>query len=77
MEMLNMSRKRVKVIQESDSGRNQKFHDNYTSENMTRKQFVSKIESGEYPKYHIREINGVKTPVSNPDKSEANNLDWG
>lgn len=41
---------------------------------MTRNQFVREIERGNYPNHHIREINGVKTPVSNPDKSEINNL---
>ena len=41
----------------------QKFHDNYTGEDMTRKQFVKKIEQGYYPNYHIRKINGVETPV--------------
>lgn len=70
-----MSRKRVKVTQESDSGRNQQFHDNYTGADMTRKQFVDKIKAGDYQNYHIRNINGVETPVSNPDKSEVNNLD--
>jgi hypothetical protein len=70
-----MSRKRVKVTQESDSGRNQQFHDYYTNVDMTRKQFVNKIKAGEYPNYHIRKINRVETPVSNPDNSEANNLD--
>ena len=70
-----MARKRIKVTEESDSGRNQKFHDNHTGEDMTRKQFVSKVEADEYSNYHIRKINGIKTPVSNPDKSKANNLD--
>lgn len=70
-----MGRKRVTTTHESSSGRNTKFHDNYTGANMTRNQFVKKIESGEYPKYHVREINGVKTPVSNPDPSKDNNLD--
>lgn len=69
-----MSRKRVKVTDESDTGRNQRFHDNYTDKDMTRKHFVDKIKSGEYPNHHIRNINGVDTPVSNPDKSESNNL---
>lgn len=71
---LDMSRKRVKVTQESDTGRNQRFHDNYKGEDMTEKQFVDKIKRGEYPNYHIRNINGVDTPVSNPDKSDSNNL---
>lgn len=66
--------KRVTVTQESDSGRNERFHDNFTGSNMTRNQFVREIERGIYPDHHIREINGVKTPVSNPDNSENNNL---
>jgi len=66
--------KRVSVTQEGDSGRNQRFHDNYTGQNMSRQEFVRRIEKGNYPNYHVREINGVKTPVSNPDKSENNNL---
>ena len=70
-----MARKRVSVTQESETGRNERFHDNYTGEDMTRTQFVKKIEQGEYPKYHVRDVNGVKTPVSNPDDSENNNLD--
>lgn len=70
-----MANKRIKVIQESDSGRNQKFHDNRTGEDMSRAQFVKKIESGGYDNYHVRKINNVKTPVSNPDGKEGNNLD--
>ncbi|HEW79168.1 MAG TPA: hypothetical protein ENH34_04285 [Phycisphaerales bacterium] len=66
---------RVKVIKESDSGRNQKFQDTKTKEVMTRPQFVTEIEAGQYPNYHVRKINGVKTPVSNPDKTTNNNLD--
>lgn len=69
-----MARKRVSVTKESDSGRNEKFHDNYTEENMTRKQFVEKIKQGVYPNYHVRKINKIDTPASNPDKSENNNL---
>lgn len=69
-----MARKRVSVTKESNTGRNQKFHDNYTNDDMTRKQFVRKIHGGDYPKHHIREINGVPTPVTNPDKKRDNNL---
>jgi hypothetical protein len=67
--------KRVSVTQESASGRNQRFHDNRIGEDMTRTGFVRQIEQGNYPNYHVREINGVKTPVSNPDGSANNNLD--
>jgi len=70
-----MANKRVTVTQESSTGRNQRFHDNRTGSNMTRGQFVRQIEQGNYPDYHVREVNGVKTPVSNPDGSENNNLD--
>ncbi len=42
---------------------------------MTRAQFVRQIEQGNYANYHVRKINDVKTPVSNPDDSEGNNLD--
>ncbi|MDX6444645.1 MAG: hypothetical protein QOH71_1719 [Blastocatellia bacterium] len=66
--------KRITVTQESDTGRNENFHDNYTGRDMTRPQFVREIETGNYPRYHIRNINGTETPVSNPDSSENNNL---
>ncbi len=69
-----MANKRVKVTIESDSGRNQRFHDNRNGQDMSRPEFVRQIEQGKYPNYHVREINGVKTPVSNPDHSENNNL---
>lgn len=70
-----MAFKRISVTTESPSGRNEGFHDNTTGKNMTLEAFVKAIEQGQYPKYHIREINGIKTPVSNPDQSVKNNLD--
>lgn len=66
--------KRVKVTQEADTGRNERFHDNFTGNDMTRNQFVNEIKRGSYDNYHIRNINGVDTPVSNPDGSRNNNL---
>ena len=66
---------RIKVIQESDSGRNQRFRDTRTGQEMTRTQLVKKIENGQYDNYHVRKINGLKTPVSNPDETKNNNLD--
>ena len=69
-----MARKRVSVTDESTSGRNQNFHDNYNGANMTRQQFVREINKGNYPKYHVRNVNRLDTPVSNPDSSEKNNL---
>ena len=70
-----MGGKKVTVIKESSSGRNQKFRDNGTGAEMTRAQFVKEIEGENYSDYHVRKINGVKTPVSNPDGKNNNNLD--
>ncbi len=70
-----MSYKRVEVTRKSGSGRNQRFHDNRTGANMTRAQFVLQIEQGNYRNSHVREINGTKTPASNPDGIEESNLD--
>ncbi len=67
--------KRVTVINESDSGRNLKFHDNYTGKDMSRAGFVGEIKHGNYDNYHVRKINGLDTPVSNPDGKKVNNLD--
>ena len=66
--------KRVTVISETDSGRNERFRDNATGHTMSRTEFVARIEDGRYDNYHVRVVNGVKTPVSNPDRSENNNL---
>lgn len=66
--------KRVSVTSENNSGRNVRFKDNANGKEMTRSQFVKEIEKGNYDNYHIRIINDIKTPVSNPDKRENNNL---
>jgi hypothetical protein len=70
-----MARKRISVTQENETGRNERFRDNYTGEDMSRAKLVRRIKRGEYKNYHVREINGIETPVSNPDGSEHNNLD--
>ena len=67
--------KRITVTKENNSGRNKRFHDNFTGKDMTRNQFVQQIDQGNYENYHIRKINNVDTPVSNPDKTRNNNLD--
>lgn len=69
-----MANKRITVTNETDTGRNTNFHDNRTGDDMTRQQFVDKIKQGKYPNYHVRDINGVETPVSNPDPDTNNNL---
>lgn len=69
-----MVRKRVSVVRESDSGRNELFQDNSSGDVMDRQKFVARIENGDYPRYHVRIVNGIPTPASNPDDSENNNL---
>jgi len=64
----------VKVLVESSTGRNQSFVDTKTGEKMSRAVFVREIEHDNYPDYHVRVINGVKTPCSNPDGNPKNNL---
>lgn len=69
-----MGRQRVSVTRENNTGRNQRFHDNYSGTDMTRSQFVREINNGNYENYHVRNINGIPTPVSNPDSKRNNNL---
>ncbi len=66
--------KRISVISESETGRNQTFRDNLTRTVMTRTDFVRQIKAGTYPNFHVRVVGGLKTPASNPDDSEVNNL---
>lgn len=42
--------KRVTVTQETPTGRNERFHDNFTRQNMTRNQFIREINRGNYEK---------------------------
>jgi hypothetical protein len=67
--------KNIKVTKETQTGRNVKFYDPKANVEMTRAQFVNEIKRGDYSGYHVRKINGLNTPVSNPDHSEGNNLD--
>ncbi len=69
-----MARKRVRVTRQAESGRNLGFVDSRTGTQMSRTQFVKAIEQGKYPNYHVRKINGIKTPASNPDETPDNNL---
>ena len=66
--------KNVRSIAQNSTGRNITFKDISSGTKMTRSQFVTKIENNKYSDYHVRTINGIKTPCSNPDRSERNNL---
>lgn len=71
----DIMKKRISVTQETSTGRNTKFHDNVTGNNMTRAGFVRQIKSGTYDDYYVRNINGIPTPCSKPDGNKGNNLD--
>lgn len=58
---------KVKVTKQSSTGRNEKFE-------ISRADLVKQIKAGLLPGYHIRVINDIETPVSNPDKNKKNNL---
>lgn len=64
----------IKVTKESPTGRNEKFLDTAKGKEMSRAQFVKEIEGGNYKKYIIKKINGIKTPVAKPDGNKKNNL---
>ena len=67
---------KVKVINESPTGRNEEFVDTRTKQKMTSAQFVKEIEKGNYgDDCYVIEQNGKKTPVSKPDVDQSNNLD--
>jgi len=54
--------KRIVVTQENSTGRNVKFRVGVAE--LSRSKLVAEIESGLHKGYHVRTINGVKTPVS-------------
>lgn len=64
--------KKIQVVSESETGRNERFL--VGKKTMSREKLVSSIENGNHPDYHVRNIDGVKTPASNPDSSKNNNL---
>lgn len=66
--------KPVIVLEESEKGRNEVFFDLITKEAFSRDEFIAKIESGIYKGYTVKNIKGVPTPVSLPDKRDTNNL---
>ena len=66
--------KRISVTNQSKTGRNLNFHDNYTGSDMSRSQFVNEIRNGNYQSYSVKNINGLATPVSKPDNTKNNNL---
>lgn len=64
----------IKVTRESETGRNERFRDLDTGRSMDIKEFNKAINNRTYNNFYTREINGIETPVSKPDKNKNNNL---
>jgi len=67
--------RKVVVTDESPSGLNRRFVDTSTGGSMTRGQFATEIQRGNYPEYHVRTLgDGRRIPASNPNGSDKDNL---
>ena len=64
----------IKVTKESPSGRNEQFQ-TAGGRDLSRTVLVREIKQGHHPNHHVRVVNGVETPASNPDESQKNSLD--
>ncbi len=62
------------VLQQEKKGRNKIFFDTEKGIVLTVDEFVALMESGQYPGYSVKTIQGKLTPVSNPDRRGTNNL---
>jgi hypothetical protein len=66
--------KPIIVVREGEAGRNELFVDTISGIILDRVSFLEKIESGEYPGYHVTKIDDLPTPMSKPDGFTKNNL---
>lgn len=65
---------KVRVSDQLPTGRNVEFADDDGKRYMSLGEFVTRIQRGEFPDYHIRVIKGIETPVSNPNGDKSDNL---
>jgi hypothetical protein len=64
---------RLEVVQESETGLNQRFRVVGTGEILTRVQVANKIE--DFPGYHVALYDGRRIIRSNPNNKTSDNLD--
>lgn len=62
------------VLKENETGRNEVVFDLSNGNVFDREQFVVAIENRECSGYTVASIDGLKTPMSNPDGVASNNL---
>lgn len=67
-------RPQLKVVKESQTGLNQQFEDIRTGEILNRGEVADRIESGQYPGYHILHQGKKRIPRSNPNITDKDNL---
>lgn len=69
---------KVKVIEETNTGKNIMFQNTGNHEKMTLKQFIGRIESGNSvysDRYYIKHDCSGKTPVSKPNGNKKDNIE--
>ena len=66
--------KPVIVLTEDEKERNQTFLDLVKNLVFSREEFIAQIKAKNYPGYTVKLLNGIPTPVSNPDGRKKNNL---
>lgn len=68
------SSSQILVLKENASGRNELFFDLKNQKVMSTDEFIIAIQSGLYPSYGLRNIDGMLTPTSRSDNEKKNNL---
>lgn len=68
-----MSRKKITVTRETETGLNTHFNVPGRGE-MTRGRLASEVEAGQHDGYHVRRVDGRRIVASNPNGSESDNL---
>jgi len=73
-----MKDKKLRMIEQSESGLNTRFINTETNRTISREQAISQIEKGNpsYSDYHVvRNPKGLDFIRSNPDEKTKNNLE--
>lgn len=68
-----MSRKKITVTRENDTGLNTHFRVPGQGE-ITRGRLADQVEAGRHDGYHVRRVEGRRIIASNPNGSESDNL---
>ena len=68
-----MSRKKITVSRETDTGLNTHFKVPGQGE-VTRGRLADQVEAGLHDGYHVRRVDGKRIIASNPNGSESDNL---